>query len=353
MPAEAPSLPWARAARTYLQAFLGRNRGPVYLIHFITLRCNAECSHCFVPINTGRRELSLEEIRRFAGSCPPLLYVSLTGGEPLLREDFTDIVRAYADGPAPLVVNTVTNGAFPERAESVARRVAEECPRTLFSMAVSLDGLEEDHDRLRRRPGLFRQALETVRRLAHLQKELPRFRTEVQFTLTPDNQSGAAETLRELGRLAGTDNVFFTARRVAHGPGGSPGLSADLYRSLMERAESDWMRSGAAPALFRAVTAARNRLVHRALADGRMTLSCLAGRAAGVLWDDGTVYGCELIREPLGRLRDHGLDLARVWAGADARAFAERVVRERCFCTHECFNAVNVAFRPHRLLTLR
>lgn len=64
----------------------------------ITARCNNNCRHCYInlPANDGeakKRELSLEEIDTLAAEAASLgaFWCTITGGEPLLREDFFDI----------------------------------------------------------------------------------------------------------------------------------------------------------------------------------------------------------------------------------------------------------------------
>jgi radical SAM protein with 4Fe4S-binding SPASM domain len=64
----------------------------------ITDRCNNNCRHCYINVPAGdsvakKKELSADEIERMAGEAASLgaLWCTLTGGEPLLREDFFDI----------------------------------------------------------------------------------------------------------------------------------------------------------------------------------------------------------------------------------------------------------------------
>jgi radical SAM protein with 4Fe4S-binding SPASM domain len=64
----------------------------------LTARCNNACAHCFInkPAKDEealRRELSLEEIDRIADEAADLgaLWCLVTGGEPLLREDFEEV----------------------------------------------------------------------------------------------------------------------------------------------------------------------------------------------------------------------------------------------------------------------
>jgi radical SAM protein with 4Fe4S-binding SPASM domain len=64
----------------------------------LTARCNNNCRHCYVNLPAGdrearSRELSLEEILRIGGEAVDLgaLWCLVTGGEPLLRQDFFDL----------------------------------------------------------------------------------------------------------------------------------------------------------------------------------------------------------------------------------------------------------------------
>jgi radical SAM protein with 4Fe4S-binding SPASM domain len=64
----------------------------------ITARCNNDCRHCYINLPAGDRvvrskEMTLEQIGRIADQAVGLgsLWCLLTGGEPLLREDFSAI----------------------------------------------------------------------------------------------------------------------------------------------------------------------------------------------------------------------------------------------------------------------
>ncbi|MBN1996262.1 radical SAM protein [candidate division KSB1 bacterium] len=64
----------------------------------ITARCNNRCRHCYINLPPGDRsarekELTGAEIDKLAGDAVELgaLWCLITGGEPLLRRDFTDI----------------------------------------------------------------------------------------------------------------------------------------------------------------------------------------------------------------------------------------------------------------------
>lgn len=123
----------------------------------VTNRCGYRCWHCY---NAGRSQadLSLEAIDRLAAELQDLgtVMVTLTGGEPLLRDDLEEIVARF-DDRSSLILGTTGAGLTTER----ARRLRA---NGLFALAVSLDSIDaKEHDRLRGRKGAFQTALRALR----------------------------------------------------------------------------------------------------------------------------------------------------------------------------------------------
>ena len=83
----------------------------------LTARCNNNCSHCYINLPAGdravqERELSFEEIMKIADQAVHLgaLWCTITGGEPLLRDDFKDIyIGLKRKG---LIVSVFTNATL-------------------------------------------------------------------------------------------------------------------------------------------------------------------------------------------------------------------------------------------------
>ena len=83
----------------------------------ITARCNNDCNHCYINLPAADRkareqELTLDEINRIADEAVALgaVWVLITGGEPLLREDFTDIYLALKR--KGLLISVFTNATM-------------------------------------------------------------------------------------------------------------------------------------------------------------------------------------------------------------------------------------------------
>jgi GTP 3',8-cyclase len=97
------------------------NRPIHYLRISVTDRCDMRCQYCMpegdVPFLPRDLQLSSDEIARVAGVSARMgvTKIRLTGGEPLMRHDIVDLVRALARVPGIAEVVLTTNGSRLER----------------------------------------------------------------------------------------------------------------------------------------------------------------------------------------------------------------------------------------------
>jgi MoaA/NifB/PqqE/SkfB family radical SAM enzyme/SAM-dependent methyltransferase len=122
----------------------------------VTNRCPYNCWHCY---NAGRsqRDVPLEALIETARQLRELnvVNVTLTGGEPLLRPDLEEVIRAF-DEKACLSLNTTGAGLTVERARALR-------DAGLFAIGVSLDSTDPvEHNRMRGRKGAFNTALNAL-----------------------------------------------------------------------------------------------------------------------------------------------------------------------------------------------
>jgi len=127
----------------------------------VTARCNNNCRHCYINLPAGDRsakekELSLEEIERIADDAVSLgaLWCLITGGEPLLREDFPEIYMALKR--KGLLLSVFTNAAM--ITEEHIELFKKYPPR---DMEVSVYGVtKETYETVTRKPGTFARFME-------------------------------------------------------------------------------------------------------------------------------------------------------------------------------------------------
>lgn len=120
---------------TLARAALLKN-APVYVQYYITARCNLTCKQCnIIYANSDVRECTLDEVKRMADNFARLgvAMVLLTGGEPFVRQDLPDIIRAFSS--RGIHVRMQTNGlATDERIHAAVEAGGRD-------ISISLDSL--------------------------------------------------------------------------------------------------------------------------------------------------------------------------------------------------------------------
>jgi MoaA/NifB/PqqE/SkfB family radical SAM enzyme len=138
-------------------AWLTARRMPV-LVHFeVTLRCNARCGFCdYWKTDSSARDRELSSYADAAKFFNPMLF-AFTGGEPLLRRDLESLVRAVADAVRLKYIMVLTHGGMltVDRARSLREAGVDQ-------FNISLDYVDERHDRARGIPGLSEKIFATV-----------------------------------------------------------------------------------------------------------------------------------------------------------------------------------------------
>lgn len=289
---------------------------PLYAEWEITHRCNSNCLHCYSDSGSevgSAGELSTLEafglLGQLADARIPLL--TLTGGEPLLRDDWSDLTRKAVG--LGIGVNLMTNGSL------ITETVADEIGGLSFgSVTVSLDShLPGVHDRIRQWPGLFDLAVAGIRRLV-----ARGVRVVIGFTpnrLNVESARPLLELARELGVAAVSVTEFVVAGRA---PAWLALSGAELRTSLKEWERLRETLDGPPRIIlqdFRAGVPAPKLRV-------RETEGCGAGRVFIRIRPDGTTTACSFLAEPSFSLRQEPL------SGILAGLAAERLGPPSGFC---------------------
>jgi MoaA/NifB/PqqE/SkfB family radical SAM enzyme len=150
----APQLIW-HGTRNF---FTGR---PVVISFETTLSCNANCLHCDIEGHRpGEERMKPEGFRRYVDQFHPPV-IQLSGGEPLLREDLLDVIRAVKINPFFPYTILVSNGSLMTLERYRAFREAG-----VNQFSISLDFPDSRHDDFRVIPGLYDTLNEVIPRLA-------------------------------------------------------------------------------------------------------------------------------------------------------------------------------------------
>ncbi|MBN2466278.1 radical SAM protein [candidate division WOR-3 bacterium] len=132
-------------------------RAPISFDLEVTARCDNNCRHCYINLPAGdaearAKELSLAEIERIGREAVAMgaMWCLLTGGEPLLREDFFELYLMLKR--LGLLVSVFTNACLvsQEHVELFRRYPPRDIEVTIYGAT------ESTYERATRRVGSFR-----------------------------------------------------------------------------------------------------------------------------------------------------------------------------------------------------
>ncbi len=274
---------------------------PYKVTYAVTYQCNARCTICNIwkkyvkAPQKMREELTLYEIDAIFKNFD-LTWVSLTGGEPFLRDDLADIVFTVEKNNSHLHLLTIpTNGSLPAHIVKTVEHILEETKIPNIYVSVSVDGDEPLHDRLRGVKGLWKKARKTYALLNNIENE--GFKVLLEFCVSKYN---AGHLQNVLDSFAVTDsNVVLTA---AHSSYFYCTEYDDLHNASSVAEVSQYTVHGAEsilPLLYA-------KLLKKYL-QGSPTIQCVSGQSSFFLDPYGFLYPCISMDAPFGNIKESSL----------------------------------------------
>jgi radical SAM protein with 4Fe4S-binding SPASM domain len=292
----------------------------------LTRRCNLECAHCYIaagPRESATSELATSECLRIVDellAVNPAPMLILSGGEPLLRDDLTEIARYASSRGATVVVGT--NGTLLSDERISALKEAG-----VRGVAVSIDSLRPSyHDNFRHGKGSLDDTIAAIARL-----RAQRLDFIIQTTATKGNRAElerVAAWAADQGAMA--FNCYFL---VATGRGA--GLS-DLAPAEYEAVLADlarWQQAYRGRMMVRAKCAPHfMRHVHAADPESPILnyeTRCPCGTQYCRITPDGKLTPCPYLPEVAGDLRVQSF--GDIWRSAPLfRSLREGTLGGKC-----------------------
>lgn len=284
----------------------------------ITAKCDQHCKHCYMynsPTYNSeiRNELSLSKCKliiddylRISTNITKGGTIVFAGGDPLLREDFFDILK-YASKSGVSTIAIIGNSYHVDL--DTARRLKE---NGVCSYQLSLDGMKDIHDSLRK-PGSFDDTLRGFKVL----KEAG-LSTSCMFTISKKNAHQLTDVINLIAEI-GVDSFDF-GRVVPTGSGRN--LINDLmepfeYKELLLRVNEQYKRLkdtgytthfGFRDNLWGHLLKDCELGSFNVLPEGcELKRGCLIGKGGLVILADGKVMGCRRLPVIVGKVPDEGL----------------------------------------------
>jgi len=334
------------APRDLVNAYVATYRPihPTVLIFHCTFVCDARCEMCSNWQRGDRKsDMSLADIDKAFSSdlWKNIENANISGGEPTTRNDLVEIARLMLDRfPRLRKLGLNTTGLTPHRAIPMLTKIVELCNErgVIFSTRVSIDGVGDMHNQVRRVKRGFDKAGQTIRAMQAPQKKYT-FNFGISTTIFHMNLDDA-ENILAWARKEKLDIVFNMVRFTEPMLGNADlantcapvGPEEEQMRQFfLDRVRSDSLFDG------------QNFIyMHYAdmIANGYHRQAPCPFQTQGVMLNpDGGLFFCEN-SEVVGNARD--TDPAEIYFNAASQAHRDLIREEKCpSCLSPC--QMNVA----------
>lgn len=281
-------------------------------------------------------ELTIEEYDQISRHIKLVNILGISGGEPFLREDLSEIIKIIYRNSSPLVVDLPTNGFFVDSILRQSEEIARSCKKMIVDLQLSIDGPEEIHNEIRGLKDGFRKVKEAYRGLIALKEKYKNLRVKACVVYSHYNQDYIEELFSLLRKdFKDLDRVVFS---VVHGSVSNPEaflFDWGKYFQICEniRRDSVVKEPWDFHSLFTiALRLAKNDFLKELLKRKDMYKKCGAGKRIIVVNETGDVFACEPLWEPVGNLRKNNYDMDRILNSEEMKCFKKKIIRERCNC---------------------
>lgn len=312
--------------RFRLEKFGGKPHRLEALSLEVTHRCICRCAMCNIwKIPAEVADLDLEQWLTLLSSpaLRNLRELDLTGGEPFLRPDLSELLSRIGTMkaktfPSLRTLSITTNGILTDKVlEVVDRSIAplQACGIDLV-LACGMDAVGNLHDRIRNYPGAWERLHKTLTGLQEIRKDHANLILGIKTTIVPLNVSELyriADFAEENGLFTIISPCIITQNRFANldrvkdlrfGP-------CDIKKIINFYESPKFAWSGHREAML------------GYLQSGKITKPCTAGYNTLFVRHNGQVFPCPVLAESLGNIQEQSLD--SLHKSVAARCFRKKV----------------------------
>ncbi|MEW6076907.1 MAG: glycosyltransferase [Thermodesulfobacteriota bacterium] len=312
---------------------------------FVTNRCNRRCEFCFYRNKLARqsdRDLSLpDDYKKISSNLPAIPYLTITGGEPFLRNDLDQIALLFYRKNRTRFIVIPTNGTLPSITEEILERLLIDAPRLNLTVQVSLNGLEKFFLDNTDCPD-SELILDTWHRLGRLQKRFKRVRRHLSLVITSDNSAMIKDLARQIPLRLGPDHFFITPQRSGPNKVELPHISLQEFISVLQN-DAPSEQVNLFNWIFKIVYERVRREFIKVYQLRKMSSPCLSGKKFIVIDPAGQIQFCELIDDKVGSILNN--NWTSLQKTSDYQKTINKIYLKECVCTWGCAIVSNTIHR--------
>jgi MoaA/NifB/PqqE/SkfB family radical SAM enzyme len=351
--------------KRYAKLAIGQPFAPILLNILVTSVCDMRCTHCFFTEELDDRprkklQMKTDEIEKISETLGGNLGVLiLAGGEPFTRKDLPEICNAFYRNNKLDSVYLMSNGQIHPRIFPDVTRILQENPNLNVTIALGIDGMKDAHEKIRRKEGSWDKAIHTARTLQEMKKEFPKLDVQTCTCVMKSNEDTIFDWYDFLKHDLKPDKVNINYIRPPSADPNELNFDHNRYSQLSQMILDDTKNAviknnyGGDAGFFKAaIDLYMHDLITKTKETGEPQMTCYAGTAGAVIFDEGTISSCENL-EATGNLRDFDWDFGKAW-NAPAMVARRKKAKNGCFCTHESNSYYpSLPFNPKHLIQIK
>lgn len=332
-----------------IEPFLGKKLRLVTF--FVTSKCNSHCNHCFYWKTLGKQQdMPLEEIRKISNSLRNFNFLSLSGGEPFLRDDLPEICKIFYQQNNVRDISIPTNSLMPKRVLGMTKKILEYCPESKISLNLSLDGLKNTHDKMRGVKGSFNKIVKTVKGLKELRHEHKNLIINISTVLSNFNLNEVKDLIGFVKQNLEVDSHSFEVLRGSPKDKNFKPLTPEQFESVLKLIIENNYHYFKKKGVFKAIYLKKKleyffRQQYLALKGENWDMPCLAGKTIMVIEPNGDIRPCELL-EPVGNIKRVDYDFNTLWGSKKAKDARAWIKKNKCSCTQCVALNASISYNP-------
>ncbi len=343
-----------------------------YLILHVTSRCNAQCRMCFNAAGMAQRgsqsSLAVAEYEQLATHLRLLPQLTLSGGEPLLRDDLADITKAFYANAETRFFTLPTNALEPTRLVCFVERFLGECPLAFLNVCLPFYGEPAQFNDILGVSGAYERFRETYTALAALRKSSANVSCVLNFVMSKSNHASYESVIDQAIQTYPDVPFGISYARGATRDADAVDFPVESYiraQEYLRKRRRSSHRANPYALVFDSIGHQMAAMVVDIVRGKRKRLNCRAGKRCLVIYENGCVCPCEMldvvgippgtgapVDGSMGTLGEFGYDLDALRRSARASRLVSWVENHDCACTWECGIYSAIIHSPWPLLRL-
>jgi MoaA/NifB/PqqE/SkfB family radical SAM enzyme len=311
--------------------------------------------------------LELKEIDTLTQSLTFLPQLTLSGGEPLLRDDISEIVTLFYKNSGTRFFSVPTNALSPDRIKNFIERFRVDCPDGFLNFCLPFHDTGEKHDTIMGVPGAFEKLHETYKVIEFYHHNHDNISCLLDYVMSRHNYRNYEEIFRYAESRFGSFPVGPSFCRGRPKDRESTDFPPESYHAAIQYLLSKQRRSNRFnpyTLMFETIGRQMSDTVMRVKDGSLKDLKCRAGKNMIVIYWNGDIVPCELIgmqgtfsgfpppSDTCGNLRDYDCNLAELMQSPEATRLLDWIKTEQCVCTWECAIYNRIMHSPRELAIL-